>query len=257
MSQHEPEATPQQQEAVRRLLAEARHDEPVPAHVGARLDAVLAGLAAEGPRAVDPPPPGSGAPVVDLGARRRRRVVALLGAAAAVVVLGVGVAQVVDPGQDEAASDSGGSAASADDLGEGEDGAAQEESSPAATSGPRPSEVPSVAPGESGTDPAAPEDSSVPVITSLRFSQEAVRIRDEDPGVPTARGLVLGGRDLTTSSMFICDPNTWGEGRLVAVEFQGMPAVLAYRPPAGNTQPVELLQCGSGDLLRSTVVPYP
>ena len=38
---------PPDQDAVRRLLAEARHDEPVPPAVAARLDAVLAELTAD------------------------------------------------------------------------------------------------------------------------------------------------------------------------------------------------------------------
>ena len=41
------ELTPEQEAAVRRLLAEARHDEPVPAEVAARLDEVLDGLVAD------------------------------------------------------------------------------------------------------------------------------------------------------------------------------------------------------------------
>ena len=62
-----PELTPEQESAVRRLLAEARHDEPIPADVAARLDRVLAGLTRDEPGA-----PGV-APVIDLAARRRRR----------------------------------------------------------------------------------------------------------------------------------------------------------------------------------------
>ena len=53
MSDHDtgplPELTPEQESEVRRLLAEARHDEPVPADVAARLDDVLADLTREAP----------------------------------------------------------------------------------------------------------------------------------------------------------------------------------------------------------------
>lgn len=67
---------PDPDEAVRRLLADARHDEPVPADVVARLDATLADLLS------------TRVPVVDLAARRRRRVAGAVLAAASVVVIG-------------------------------------------------------------------------------------------------------------------------------------------------------------------------
>lgn len=74
-----PENSPhhdRQDEAVRRRLAEARHTDPVPAEVAARLEMTLAGLVAER---------GAGAEVVPL---RRRRWPAVLAAAAAVTALG-------------------------------------------------------------------------------------------------------------------------------------------------------------------------
>lgn len=89
--------TPAQAQHVRRALADARHNELMPADVVARLDAVLAELADEqrstdrtgttGPAALVEP-----AATVDLAARRRRRNGAgLVLAAAAVVVAGVGL----------------------------------------------------------------------------------------------------------------------------------------------------------------------
>ena len=92
---------------MQRLLASARHTAPVPPEVAARLDGVLAGLAAgdDAPAAPEP------APVTDLDAhRRRRRVAQILVAAAAVVVVGVGLGQVLDRG-------TGGDASSADNAG--------------------------------------------------------------------------------------------------------------------------------------------
>lgn len=81
---------------VRRLLADARHDEPMPSEVVARLDAVLADLVADregSPLQADPVESSAveSAPVVDLSARRRRRRAAVVLAAAAVVVAGVGI----------------------------------------------------------------------------------------------------------------------------------------------------------------------
>ena len=52
--------TPAQDEEVRRLLAGARHDTPMPPEVVDRMDRVLDDLAAE---------PGRAAPVVDLATR--------------------------------------------------------------------------------------------------------------------------------------------------------------------------------------------
>jgi hypothetical protein len=247
MSTHEPEATPEQQEAVRRLLAEARHDGPVPPEVAARLDATLASLAAEGPHAVDPPAPPAGAPVVDLAARRRRRAVGLLGAAAAVVVLGVAAGQLVgtttDSGSDSS-SDSAGSSASLDEqpLGGGAESEEQDEAAPSS-----PAQAP---------EPAEAAPDRVPALNGRTFARSVRTIRATALTTPSRADLFLSGAELTTSSMFVCPPAVWGEGDLVAVRYAGRPAVLAFRPPVGDTQTVDLLQCGSGDVLRSTTLPF-
>ncbi|MCW2736347.1 hypothetical protein, partial [Nocardioides sp.] len=73
-----------EQDAVRGLLADARHDGPVPPEVVARLDETLASLVSE--RGEAPLTGNAPAPVVDLGARRRRAAGIGLLAAAAVVV---------------------------------------------------------------------------------------------------------------------------------------------------------------------------
>jgi hypothetical protein len=251
MSTHEPEATPAQQEAVRRLLAEARHDGPVPPDVAARLDATLAGLAAEGPQAVDPPAPPPGAPVVDLAARRRRRAVGLLGAAAAVVVLGVAAGQLVGTttGGGDDSSSAGGSAAfdeqpTVSSDAEGASGAESDPQDEAAPSSPAPAPNPAEAPPD-----------SVYALNGRTFVREVRRIRDTATPTPSRADAFLSGADLTTSSMFVCPGADWGEGDLVAVRYAGRPAVLAFRPPVGDTQTVDLLQCGSGEVLRSTTLP--
>lgn len=252
MSTHEPEATPEQQEAVRRLLAEARHDGPVPPDVAARLDATLAGLAAEGPHAVDPPAPPVGAPVVDLAARRRRRAAGLLGAAAAVVVLGVAAGQVVRSGGGSSDGDSSADA-----------GAASEELPSTSANGGNDAageSAPSDDTGEDDGSAAAPNEApppdSVYSLNARTFARLVRTIRDTAPTTPSRADTFLSGADLTTSSMFVCPPADWGEGDLVAVRYAGRPAVLAFRPPVGDTQAVDLLQCGSGEVLRSTTLPY-
>ena len=110
------ELTPEQEAAVRRLLSEARHDQPVPPEVAARLDEVLDGLVAdEGVDDLEVFGSDQPASVTDLaGARRRRRNAGrLILAAAAVVIGGVAIGQSLgssglDAGGDDA--DSGDSA---------------------------------------------------------------------------------------------------------------------------------------------------
>jgi hypothetical protein len=56
---------------------------------------------------------------------------------------------------------------------------------------------------------------------------------------------------------YSCSGADFGSGKLIAVHYNGSPAVLAYRPPSGETRTVDLLQCGSAEVLRSTTVPLP
>ena len=101
--------------AVRARLAEARHTDPVPDDVVARLDAVLADLTADR-REQDATPGASVVPLSSAPARRRRALATGLVAAAAAVAFGVALPQVIDStgGSDDATSastaDSGGSA---------------------------------------------------------------------------------------------------------------------------------------------------
>ncbi len=108
MSDHdEPDQTltPEQDARVRRLLADARHTDPMPGDVVARLDRVLAGLADE---------PARAATVVRL-ADRRRRATRLLVAAAAVVAVGFGGSQLLDGFGGSGAGDHASPAAEAQD----------------------------------------------------------------------------------------------------------------------------------------------
>ena len=89
---------PDPDDAVRRLLADARPTEPMPADVAARMDDVLAGLADGSVAGAETSGPGADpAPirpaVASLAAERRRRAAGMLVAAAAIVVGGVVVAQ--------------------------------------------------------------------------------------------------------------------------------------------------------------------
>lgn len=86
--------TDAQDDAVRRLLADARHDQPIPPQVSDRMDQVIADLAAER---------SSPDNVVTL---RRRWLPALLLAAAAVVAIGFGVSQMIPTSSDQDAATS-------------------------------------------------------------------------------------------------------------------------------------------------------
>jgi len=77
---------------VRRLLAGARHADPMPDDVAARMDDVLAGLRDTPQTSPATRPHPSDAEVVPIAAHRRRRAAGLLAAAAAIVVGGVVVA---------------------------------------------------------------------------------------------------------------------------------------------------------------------
>jgi len=262
----DPDVTPDQEAQLRRLLADARHGEPIPVDVASRLEAVLEQLGAEGTHGVDP------TPVIDLGARRRRLVGGLLVAAAAVVVAGLGIGQIVAP-DDQA--DSSTAAASADAPQEESAGAADRAladlsaEAGALPDGPVAPEAKdsdataddvqestaqqySVAPP--GLDEPASANGQPPVrLTKRTFAEAVGRIRNRPGVVSTARSRTSSAQ-LTRSPAFICPTDAWGPGTLFAAFYDATPAVLAFRPQQGRTQTAELLQCGSGQVLRSIVL---
>lgn len=285
--------TPAQETALRRLLRDARHTEPAPAAVAARLDDVIAGLAREraaGTTAGDPPPyattgqagqpgqpglPDRPAPAqrsepsaststpLDLDAARRRRgrrVNVLLGAAAAVVVIGVGGVLVPQWGgsdSNESSSDAG-SAEMYDSESSDGGGAGM-------------SEVP---PGEAPTDlPGAP-------MTPLEpgAQREAVRTLAAlapDPGELLAAPADVGlAPELTTGDLSAvlrgaassagralpastCGGVGADEGGVLTT-YDGAPALLVVRVDGGDDPTrvtLSVRDCGSGAELRSTTVP--
>ncbi len=233
----EPTPTPAQEREVTRLLADARHTEPIPDDVAARLDRVLAELGRG--------EAGDAHPVTALASRRRRRVTSLLVAAAAVVAIGVGLGQVID-------IDQGGSS----------DSAAEK-----AVDAPRSSSLDS-----SGSSRELDAEGSAPTYALKRpvrvrpdhFATDVTRVRrlttarqadslmaDTDPE---------GNPDGATSSRalrgsFDCSPAAWGKGTFVPVRFDHHPGVLVFRRVTGDTQVVDLFQCGSSDVLRSITLP--
>lgn len=235
----EPELTPEQDERVRRLLAEARHDQAVPDDVAARLDRVLAELAAERTDAPAPAP----APVVDLAARRRRRNAgALLVAAAAVIVGGFTVGQVIDVGG--GSSDTAGSAA--DSPAERASESAPSDSSAGGAD---------AAPGTgqplrlSAADLATDVETQLPPEVRTEVGQGA----ENAPGP----GALAAPEAAQATSCATAAPSAYGAGEFFPAYLDGVPAVLALRPPSGTTQRADVLACGTGDALASVDLPAP
>jgi hypothetical protein len=226
----DPELTPDQEERVRRLLAEARHEGPIPDDVADRLDRVLGDLSR------DEPSEEGRAGVVDLAARRRRRnAAALLAGAAAVIVAGFAVGQAIDVG--DSADDAGSTAAEPAD---------REQSSDLA-------EAPGAgdAGGESGAqalEPGAPLELHSKTLDQDVTDQLSLA---RDTGV--AKG--TSPEALAAFGCATAAPAAYGTGKFFAAYYDGIPALLALRPAAGETQRADVLECGTAAELGSVTLP--
>lgn len=251
----ERELTPAEEERVRRLLADARHTEPAPDAVVARLDAVLAGLAAGDAEGVDGSADADApvaATVTDLASarRRRRRVTQVLVAAAAVTVVGLAGPQLIGGASDMltagGSSDSGASSA----AGEADDGPenAPEARGPLDTAG-----------GADGLDFSQAE-----TITPGSFDRQVRGLRKEKSAAPlasasgepdtndaTREGAAAGAY----SALRACRGDAvWGPGERVPVVYDGSPGVLIYRPASDGSQIVDLYLCGDTSPTRSVAL---
>jgi hypothetical protein len=220
-----PELTPEQDAEVRRLLAEARHDEPMPADVADRLDGVLAGLSRD-----DPGAPGV-APVLDLAARRRRRnAAALLAGAAAVVVAGFAIGQTLDTGPEQD-DDAGSAAVSAD-------------RSPAPKSGD------DAAAQESAPSPQA----AAPFLLSSQHLERDITDQLRSPATDT-----MGSASAPSFAADGCaaplPSSKYGLGDLFPALYDGSPAVLALRPPADGSRRADVLDCTTARELDTATIP--
>ncbi len=90
-------------------------------------------------------------------------------------------------------------------------------------------------------------------LSERGFAKQVVRFIHL-PGYRSLGGSRVAGTDLSMSESFICPTADWGPGKLFAALYDGVPTVLAFRPPAGETQTVDLLRCGTAEVLRSTVL---
>ncbi|MGC4109855.1 MAG: hypothetical protein QM747_05415 [Nocardioides sp.] len=218
---------------VRRLLAEARHTEPMPDDVVARLDDALAGLSRPVPESESDDPSD---PLAKRRAARRRRQAAGWLVAAAAVVAGF----VVVPHLHLQSTNS--SAATADTAGGTEAGARQPDSLSASRS-PLSGKVPSAS-AASGW------------ALHVRDGRVVVRPDHFEDDVLNARATLQATPDSLQSELVGCAGVT-GEGQAVAAEYDRAPAALVYRPAEGDSQVVDLYRCGDSQPVRSTTLPAP
>jgi hypothetical protein len=217
----DPDLTPAQERAVRDLLAHARHDEPVPDDVAARLDATLDELHAERDR--QRPTERPTAPVVPLSraARRRRLAGGALVAAAAVVVAGVGIGQVVD----------------VTGSGSGEDASSVADEAAGGSSEREPSQE--IGPDEGGEAFAR---GSAATLRPDTFRKDVRRLAPVS-ALARPRPRVPG-----------CEVRGAGRGTWVPVTYDDQEGVLVYRRPRKGAQRVDLYLCGADSIARSVVL---
>jgi hypothetical protein len=241
----DPSDLPPGQEAVRRLLADARHDGPPPAEVVSRLDETLAALVADrGSAALDGAPAAASertAPVVDLASRRRRLVGFGLLAAASVVVAGVAIGQVLPRGAGDEGSSAGSDSSLADAPAEAQqDGESDDSGAGSSEQAP-----------ELLKSPSATPFAGVPTISSTDPALER-RLVDLRPGA-AARSQDVGSVDALSG----CTLPSLGQGRRLLAQVDGELGVVVFRRPAGGTQQAELYVCGAPDPLRTLTLPAP
>jgi hypothetical protein len=257
----ESSGLPPEQDAVRRLLADARHDGPPPPDVVDRLDETLASLVAERSGEVtsehtsehtagaatghDDRSPGR---VVDLGSRRRRVASIGLLAAASVVVAGVALGQALPRGSNDAADSSAGSASDSSVAESPEDGGGS--SDDAGGSGPdnlagseaREPKEDFMQPGLGGGPTLFSDDEDI-VGQLLAVRPDASDGRQRLKSLAALRG---------------CDGVEPGpSAAVVSAQVDGGTGVVVFRRPVGEAQGVELYACGNPAPLRTITLPAP
>jgi hypothetical protein len=221
-------------EELRRLLADARHTEPMPDAVVARMDDVLAGLRETAPESSPVTPPGDGI-VVTLSARRRRRAAGLLVAAAAIVVGGVALAQNLPS-----------SSSSSSTTAEANAGGNTQDSLGSTGNAPRPHKNEQRVTGGKATFAPNAFSRGRLVVRPRRFSTDA----------SAGRQLLRRPAD-AVSDLQGCASVPTDAGQVVPATYRGAPAALVYLPVSGGSQVVDLYLCGTAAPVRSATLPAP
>ena len=254
----ESSGLPPEQEAVRRLLADARHTAPPPPEVVARLEDTLATLVSQ--RAAEPTA-GSTAErdarddrspgrVVDLGSRRRRMAGIGLLAAASVVVAGVAIGQALPRGDD---ASSAGSQSDSSPAEAGDAGASSAESDASTDSG-----------SGSGSDSGAgseptPESLKSSPATTGGLPSLSTADADLDAQLLVLREDAAGRREAAAlDALSGCDiPRPGRSASAVPAEIDGQVGVVVFRRPVEEAQVVELFVCGLAAPARTITLPAP
>ena len=236
------ELTPDQNDAVRRALAQARHTDPLPTDVAARLDHVLDGL--RGERSEQP------TVVFSLDARRRRRrATTMLVAAAAVVVGGFGIDAMV--GHDALSTRSGDEASSVD-----RDGEKRDTLSEGAGSGANPTDSGSGGVGGLINAPSAPGPWPTYQGAHGAYALPPLpAIRRDFAELDARRVLLTSAR--AAKALAACVTPADGQSAIL-VRYADRPAAMLIHPPEGNEQLVDLYYCPighSGRLIRTIRLP--
>jgi hypothetical protein len=252
------ELSPSDEARVRRLLAEARHTEPMPGAVVARLDAVLAGLAAEGTPTVAAAPSAASAPtpvgVADLDARRRRRRrgATFLVAAAAVTAFGVSAGPLLQNFGSMSSNDSQSTADAGGDFesAKRDAGATGKDKDHTEAAMPSSSDAPEVDLGAEadGVDAYGFEGPLPTSTVSPRAFRRQAALLSQSATMYDVAGL---------SKVHCPGVRTWGQGRALPAAYAGKMGLLIFRSPRGARQRVDLYLCGSLQPARSTLIPLP
>ena len=239
----DPSGLTPEQDAVRRLLADARHDGPTPPEVVARLDETLASLVSERRSAGDRSgvPRAISASVVDLGARRRRTVGIGLLAAAAVVVAGVAIGQ----GVPRMGSDSFDGAAGGDSsLAESDDSTSEGDPS-----------------GEGGAERQGAQQPKESFLSPGLAGYPTLLSFDEDLDDQLLDLRAAESQDSTADgaarTMRGCELRGLGQGRRIVAQIDGSIGLVVFRRSDRATQQVDLYVCGNPEPVRTLTLPAP
>jgi hypothetical protein len=217
---------------VRRLLADARHTEPMPDDVAARMERLIDGLG-------DETPAGALAPhernVIAIAPQRRRRAAGLLVAAAAIVVGGVVLSQNTDNGSSD-------SPASADAGADTAGGQAPERSQDFGNN----PDTPTNAPTKVGKDDLEFLDGRV-VVHPKRFSVDALQ----------AQAFLARKPPAATTDRQDCGIARNSDDTVLPARYRSARAALVFRRPQGSSQVVFLYVCGIATPVKTTTLPAP
>jgi hypothetical protein len=254
MNEQSPEGlTPAQSEAVRRLLAAARHDEGIPDDVAARLEATIADLSAEvvPEKPADRRPAASVAREADIIPLHRRRWPKMLLAAAAVSLFGFGIAQYVDSGSNLGGGGSTADSKAARDAPLGEDFSfAPNAPAPSASKG----EDSAVIDGLNGALLSLDKTTLSSLdIKGLRRLRPGALDRDlRDLAETNASGAVPGSAYDARAAALPCGPfYTVSGGHRFAAAYRHHLALVLFHPAIDGVRLVEIYDCESATPRRT------